>query len=82
MFRGRAERFPGPLVSDVLFVQGAVWTRLAFLSLSGFVAFVTYIVDGHRGDGAMTAFDYIAIGVLIALGVFAVASAFGGKFKL
>jgi hypothetical protein len=34
------------------------------------------------GTGAMTIFDYIAIGVLIVLGVFAVAAVFGGKFKL
>jgi hypothetical protein len=30
----------------------------------------------------MTTADYIAIGVLIVLGVFAVAAAYGGKFKL
>jgi hypothetical protein len=30
----------------------------------------------------MTAADYIAIGVLIILGVFAVAAISGGKFKL
>jgi hypothetical protein len=34
------------------------------------------------GTGAMTTFDYIAIGVLIVLGVFAVATVSGGKFKL
>ena len=30
----------------------------------------------------MTTFDYIAIGVLIALGVFAIAAVSSGKFKL
>jgi hypothetical protein len=30
----------------------------------------------------MTIFDYIAIGVLIVLGVCTVTAAFGGKFKL
>jgi hypothetical protein len=30
----------------------------------------------------MTIFDYIAIGVLIVLGVFAVTAVSGGKFKL
>jgi hypothetical protein len=30
----------------------------------------------------MTSADYIAIGVLIVLGVFAVAAFYGGKFKL
>jgi hypothetical protein len=30
----------------------------------------------------MTIFDYTAIGVLIVLGVFAVAAVSGGKFKL
>lgn len=30
----------------------------------------------------MTVADYIAIGVLIVLGIFAVAAASGGKFKL
>ncbi len=34
------------------------------------------------GTGAMTAFDYIAIGVLIVLGVFAFAVVSGGKLKL
>jgi hypothetical protein len=34
------------------------------------------------GRGAMTTFDYIAIGVLIALGVFAIAAVSSGKFKL
>jgi hypothetical protein len=34
------------------------------------------------GTGAMTAFDYIAIGVLIVLGVFAVTAVSGGKLKL
>jgi hypothetical protein len=57
--------------------------RGAFLRLSGFVTIrdissVTAIV----GTGAMTTFDYIAIGVLIVLGVFAVAATSHGKFKL
>jgi hypothetical protein len=30
----------------------------------------------------MTTADYIAIGVLIVLGVFAIVAVFGGKFKL
>jgi hypothetical protein len=30
----------------------------------------------------MTTFDYIAIGVVIVLGVFAVAAGSGGKFRL
>jgi hypothetical protein len=30
----------------------------------------------------MTTFDYIAIGVLVVLGVFAVAAVSGGKLKL
>ena len=34
------------------------------------------------GTGAMTIFDYIAIGALIVLAVFAVTAVFGGKFKL
>ncbi len=29
----------------------------------------------------MVTADYIAIGVLIVLGIFAIATAFGGKFK-
>jgi hypothetical protein len=55
----------------------------AFLRLSGFCRNSGHSIgDGHRGDGAMTTLDYIAIGVLIALGVFAVAAVSGGKFKL
>ena len=46
-----------------------------------FSQFVTYHCGGHRGDGAMTIPDYIAIGVLIVLGVFAIAAASAAKFK-
>jgi hypothetical protein len=42
----------------------------------------TSSVTAIVGTGAMTTFDYIAIGVLIVLGVFAVAAASRGKFKL
>lgn len=34
------------------------------------------------GTGAMTIFDYVAIGALIVLGVFAVTVVSGGRFKL
>jgi len=34
------------------------------------------------GTGAMTTADYIAIGVLIVVAIFAIASVAGGKFKL
>ena len=37
---------------------------------------------GHRGDRTMSIFDYIAIGVLIVLGGFAVTAVSGGEFKL
>jgi hypothetical protein len=58
-----------------------MWER--FCACRGFVtirdiASVTAIV----GTGAMTIFDYIAIGVLIVLGVFAMTAVSGGKFKL
>jgi len=70
------------------FVEGfAFLTRQknvgAFRACRGFVtirdiASVTAIV----GTGAMTIFDYIAIGVLIVLGGFAVTAVSGGEFKL
>jgi hypothetical protein len=39
-------------------------------------------LSGHRGDGAVTIIDYIAIGVLMVSIVCAVVAVSGGKFKL
>jgi hypothetical protein len=55
----------------------------AFARLSGFCHNSgDRMGHGHRGDGAMTIFDYVAIGALIVLGVFAVTVVSGGRFKL
>jgi hypothetical protein len=57
--------------------RGAFLPCRVFVTIRDIVS-VTAIV----GTGAMTTFDYIAISVLIVLGVFAVAASSRGKFKL
>jgi hypothetical protein len=73
----------GPRFTDVFAFLAFQKTGGAFASVSGFChnswrSIVTAIV----GTGLMTTADYIAIGVLIVLGVFAIAAVSGGKFKL
>ena len=53
------------------------WARRDFVTICEIGS-----VTANVGTGAMTAFDYIAIGVLIGLGVIAVTAVSGGKFKL
>jgi hypothetical protein len=58
-------------------------TRCSVLALVGFLSqFAMNIVPAIVGTGAMATADYVAIGVLIVLGVFAIAAVSGRRFKL